>query len=168
MGIVNVPVPVPGTPQRAGRVGRWAVMELDHERLDVYHLALDFLVMANSIIEALPRGRSHLADQFPRSSTSIVLNVAEGAGKLSKPDKRRYYLTARGSATESAALLDVCLRLELLDQARHQAGQGDNCAHRVDTAPARPSLRSVASPIRSPRTAQPTWEHHPRRARARA
>jgi four helix bundle protein len=98
-------------------------MELDHERLDVYHLALDFLVMANGIIEALPRGRSHLADQFTRASTSVVLNVSEGAGKLSKPDKRRYYLTARGSATESAALLDVCVRLELIDQPRHQAGK---------------------------------------------
>src|SRR5262249_31498039 len=43
----------------------------------------------------LPRGRSHLADQFTRASTSILLNLAEGAGKLSKPDKRRYYLTAR-------------------------------------------------------------------------
>src|SRR5580698_2872313 len=42
-------------------------MELDHERLDVYHLALDFLVFANDVIEALPRGRSHLADQFTAS-----------------------------------------------------------------------------------------------------
>ena len=98
-------------------------MQLDHERLDVYHLALDFLVFANGVIEALPRGRSHLADQFTRASTSIVLNLAEGAGKLSKPDKRRYYLTARGSATESAALLDVCLRLALLDETNHAAGK---------------------------------------------
>ena len=98
-------------------------MELDHERLDVYHLALDFLVFANDVIEALPRGRSHLADQFTRASTSILLNLAEGAGKLSKPDKRRYYLTARGSARESAALLDVCLRLKLLDEVGHKAGK---------------------------------------------
>ena len=56
-------------------------MVLDHERLDVYHLALDFVVFANGIVEALPRGRSHLADQFTRASTSIVLNIAEGAGK---------------------------------------------------------------------------------------
>jgi four helix bundle protein len=96
---------------------------LDHERLDVYHLALDFLVFANGIIEALPRGRSHLADQFTRASTSVVLNIAEGAGKLSKPDKRRYYLTARGSATESAALLDVCNRLKLLDETLHRTGK---------------------------------------------
>ena len=82
-------------------------MQLDHERLDVYELALEFLVLANGIIEGLPRGRSHLADQFTRASLSIVLNLAEGAGKHSKLDKRRYYVTARGSATESAALLDA-------------------------------------------------------------
>lgn len=98
-------------------------MVLDHERLDVYHLALDFLVFANGIIEALPRGRSHLADQLTRASISIVLNLAEGAGKHSKPDKRRYYLTARGSATESAALLDVCLRLKLFEADIHRAGK---------------------------------------------
>jgi four helix bundle protein len=53
----------------------------------------------------------------------VVLNLAEGAGKVSKPDKRRYYLTARGSATESAALLDVCLRLKLLEEPAHKAGK---------------------------------------------
>jgi four helix bundle protein len=98
-------------------------MMLDHERLDVYRLALDFLVFANGVIEALPRGRRHLADQFTRASTSIVLNLAEGVGKHSKPDKRRFYVTARGSATESAALLDVCLRLELVDEVAHEAGK---------------------------------------------
>src|SRR5688500_2121005 len=59
-------------------------MQLDHERLDVYDLALEFLVLANGIVEGLPRGRSHLADQFTRASLSIVLNLAEGAGKHSK------------------------------------------------------------------------------------
>ena len=98
-------------------------MQLDHERLDVYDLALEFLVLANGIIEGLPRGWSHLADQFTRASLSIVLNLAEGAGKHGRLDKRRYYLTARGSATESAALLDVCLRLRLLDEAGHKTGK---------------------------------------------
>lgn len=99
-------------------------MVLDHERLDVYAVALDFLVFANEVIERLPRGRGHLADQLTRASTSIVLNLAEGAGKLSKADKRRYYLTARGSATESAALLDVCLRLRLIGEAEYRTGKG--------------------------------------------
>ena len=98
-------------------------MILDHERLDVYRLALDFLVFPHRVIEALARGRSHLCDQLTRASTSIVLNLAEGAGKHSKADKRRYYLSARGSATESAALLDVLSRLGLLDEPVHHAGK---------------------------------------------
>lgn len=98
-------------------------MNLDHEKLDVYRIALEFLVMANAIIESLPRGRSHIADQFTRASMSIVLNLAEGAGKHSKPDKRRYYVSARGSATESAALLDICAKLDLIDDEKHKLGK---------------------------------------------
>ena len=99
-------------------------MALDHERLDVYQVALDFLVLADEVVQHLPRGRSHLADQLTRASTSIVLNLAEGTGKFSRPDKRRYYLTSSGSATESAAILDVCLRLGLIGPQVHERGKG--------------------------------------------
>jgi four helix bundle protein len=99
-------------------------MPFDHEQLHVYRLALDFAALADEIVAQLPRGRSHLADQLSRASTSIVLNVAEGAGKFSKPDKRRYYITAIGSATESAAILDVCMRLNLASGSSHSAGKG--------------------------------------------
>ncbi len=64
-------------------------MSFDHERLDVYQAALDFMVLADEMIERLPRGRSHLANQLSRAALSIVLNVAEGAGKFSKPDQCR-------------------------------------------------------------------------------
>ena len=73
-------------------------MPFDHERLDVYQLGLDFIVLANDVVERMPRGRGHLADQLSRASTSIVLNIAEGAGKFSKGDKRRYYLGQLRSA----------------------------------------------------------------------
>ena len=94
-------------------------MAFDHERLDVYQAVLDFVVQADDVIEHFPRGRSHLADQLHRAATSIVLNIAEGAGKLSKPDKRRFYLAARGSTTESAAIFDVLLRLRVLSTETH-------------------------------------------------
>ena len=109
--------------QRVGQSGRRSGMAFDHEQLDVYRLGLEFLVLAERVIQSLPKGRSHLADQLTRASISIVLNVAEGAGKFSKGDKRRYYLAARGSATESAALLDVYLRLELTSEVDHGAGK---------------------------------------------
>lgn len=98
-------------------------MAFDHERLDVYQCALDFLIVTDDLIQGLPRGRGHLADQLSRASTSIVLNIAEGAGKYSGPDKRRYYLSAAGSATECAALLDVLMRLKLASEPTHQTGK---------------------------------------------
>jgi four helix bundle protein len=98
-------------------------MPFDHERLDVYRVSLDFLVLADCVAQHLPRGRSHLRDQLSRASTSIVLNIAEGAGKYSGGDKRRYYLSASGSATECAAILDVCQRLHAVDDATHAAGK---------------------------------------------
>ena len=79
-------------------------MPFEHERLDVYRLALEWLAIADDIVQHLPRGRSHLADQLTRAATSIVLNIAEGAGKYSNGDKRRYYLSAVGSTTECAAI----------------------------------------------------------------
>lgn len=95
-------------------------MAFDHENLDVYNVALDFLIKANGVLERLPRGRGHLADQLTRASTSIVLNIAEGAGKYSGPDKRRYFLSAMGSTTECAAIFDILQRLKLVEPEEHR------------------------------------------------
>ena len=90
-------------------------MQFDHDKLDVYAAALEFLALANTIVEDLPRGRSYLADQLQRAATSITLNIAEGAGEFSPKDKSRFYRMARRSGTECAAVLDVCRRLKLAD-----------------------------------------------------
>jgi four helix bundle protein len=77
-------------------------------RLDVYVIALDF----NRAIAMLARdrGNGYLRDQLRRASLSIVLNIAEGAGRFSPRDKARFYAMARGSACECAAVLDVLER----------------------------------------------------------
>jgi four helix bundle protein len=91
------------------------MIAFDHERLDVYQAAIDFVALADDLIERLPRGRAYLADQLQRAATSIPLNIAEGAGEFSRKDKARFYRIALRSATECAALLDVCRRLKLAD-----------------------------------------------------
>jgi len=45
------------------------------------------------------------ADQLVRASTSIGLNIAEGCGRGTIPDFRRFLLQARGSAQETLSLL---------------------------------------------------------------
>jgi four helix bundle protein len=99
-------------------------MAFDHEKLDVYQQAINFVARANDVVESLPRGRGYLADQLQRAALSIVLNIAEGAGKFSPKDKAAFYARARGSTTESAAVLDVCSRLKLLDTAICQEHKG--------------------------------------------
>ena len=89
--------------------------EFDHEKLDVYRAAIQFVVVANSIAEKLPRGRAHLVDKLQRAATSIPLNIAEGAGEYSLKEKARFYRIARRSATECAAILDVCESLNLVE-----------------------------------------------------
>lgn len=78
----------------------------DHEKLRVYQDALRFVAFADPILGAIPAKLS-ARDQLDRASTSIVLNIAEGNGKRSRPDRCRYLDIARGSALECAACLDV-------------------------------------------------------------
>jgi four helix bundle protein len=82
-------------------------MTLDHTKLDVYHRALDLLDLLDRLIEQLPPGRAHLKDQLDRAGTSIVLNIAEGAGEFSVLDKQRFYRMAKRSATETSAIVDI-------------------------------------------------------------
>ena len=98
--------------------------EFEHERLDVYQAAIQFLVQADSIAGELPRGRSYLADQLRRAASSISFNIAEGAGEFAAADKARFYRIARRSATESAAILDACRVLALADEVSSQVGRG--------------------------------------------
>jgi four helix bundle protein len=81
---------------------------LDHENLDAYQRSIDFLALALHLIGELPRGEREIRDQLKRAAISIPLNIAEGAGKPTAPDRARYHAIARGSAMECAALLDVC------------------------------------------------------------
>ena len=50
-------------------------------------------------------------------------NISEGAGNFSKPDKSRFYDIAIGSATESAAMFDACLRRSLIPTETHERGK---------------------------------------------
>ena len=52
-------------------------MPCDHERLDVYQVALDFIVVTNDVLEQLPRGRSHLAKKQLERVASMLIKLAK-------------------------------------------------------------------------------------------
>ena len=97
---------------------------MNFRKLDVYQFALRLLPLAAAISDSLPPRCAALGDHFRRASLSIALNIAEGSGKSTGPDQRRFYAMARGSAMECAAILDARRALALIEEARaEQADQ---------------------------------------------
>jgi len=94
-------------------------MQFDHEKLHVYQAAIELVVLADKVIESLPRGKSYLVDQLQRAVTSVPFNIAEGAGEYAGNEKNRFYRMARRSATECASIFDVLLRLELIEEVHY-------------------------------------------------
>ncbi len=78
----------------------------DHEKLEVYKESLAFVTWLEPLLQKLPKSIA-VRDQLDRASTSIVLNLAEGNGKYTPPDRCRFFDMSRGSALECAAGLDV-------------------------------------------------------------
>jgi four helix bundle protein len=125
---------------------------MSYEKLDVYQCAIEFLGIAAQIIERLPRGYSVLADQIRRASFSMPLNIAEGAGKRSRVDCRKHFDIARGSAMESGAVVDVCIKLELVP--RELLMRGKQILERVVSM-----LTRLADPDPSPKPTSRAQAH---------
>ena len=51
--------------------------------------------------------KAPMKDQFERALLSVVLNLAEGSGKLTSKDRRHFFSIAMGSLREVQALLDL-------------------------------------------------------------
>jgi four helix bundle protein len=91
-------------------------MTFDFEKFPVYKLALEYAREAEDLLIQLDLPKnSRIADQLSRASLSISLNIAEGAGRYGKADKRHFYITARGSVFECVAVLDVLLAKGKID-----------------------------------------------------
>lgn len=77
----------------------------EYQKLHVYNRAKEFNQCIYRFLNA-HKFEKHIKDQLKRSSFSIMLNIAEGAGRFSKADKGHFYVMARGSVFESSAILD--------------------------------------------------------------
>ena len=96
-------------------------MAFGHEKLDVYRAAINDVGWAHGICSGLKGDQRSTKDQLLRASLSIPLNIAEGNGKASQADRRRFFEVARGSALECAAIqgvLEVCDQLSGPDNAQ--------------------------------------------------
>ena len=94
----------------------------DHEKLQVYQDSLAFVTWLEALLQKVPKTFS-ARDQLDRASTSIALNLAEGNGKFTSPDRCRFFDIARGSALECAAGLDVLVAKGICTQEQIEPGK---------------------------------------------
>ena len=67
-----------------------------------YQIAVDFYHQSQSL-----RVKRHLKDQLSRAASSIVLNLAEGAGRFGRKDQKKFFNIAFASLRECQAVLDL-------------------------------------------------------------
>jgi four helix bundle protein len=82
-------------------------MHFGHESLDVYQVSIRYVGWAYRQAMALDTAHRHARDQWLRAAQSIPLNIAEGNGKGTSADRRKFFEIARGSALECAAIQDL-------------------------------------------------------------
>ena len=67
-----------------------------------YRIAVEFYHLAATL-----NVKRHLKDQLNRASSSIVLNLAEGAGRYGRRDQKKFFNIAFASLRECQAILDL-------------------------------------------------------------
>jgi four helix bundle protein len=58
-------------------------------------------------------------DQLYRAASSILLNIAEGAGKSSWREKKNFYTIARGSVQECVAIIQLLKVEDKIDDVKY-------------------------------------------------
>jgi four helix bundle protein len=94
----------------------------DHEKLQVYQKALSFAAWSETILERVPKSAA-VHGQLDRARTSIMLNIPEGNGRFTSPDRCKFFDIARGSGLECAGCLDLIFIKKLLSEAELDEGK---------------------------------------------
>ncbi len=93
----------------------------DFEKLNVYQKAKLFNDLVKIEILMIANLDKVYKDQLKRASLSIALNIAEGAGRFSKADKRNFLVIARGSLIECVAILDLLQSEEIISSEKYKS-----------------------------------------------
>lgn len=92
----------------------------NHHRLKCYVMAIETAKTVPTLVRGWP---FYLSDQFKRSMTSVILNIAEGNGREMTRDRRRFFNIAAASAKESASILDIASSFNLISKEKYDEMQ---------------------------------------------
>ena len=87
----------------------------DFEKLDVYQEIRDLNRKVLSFLNGSGQLPAHLSESFKTASLNILLNLAEGTGRMTRAEKKAYYTDARGNVFNCVAMLQTLIDLNLID-----------------------------------------------------
>ena len=89
------------------------MLALSHKKLDVYLLSLKLVKEIYKVTGLFPQGEKFgLISQLRRAAVSVCSNIAEGAARRSKLEKKRFYEISRSSAVEIDTQFEIAILLE--------------------------------------------------------
>ena len=97
------------------------------KKLDIYKRSKELLKQVYQITDKYPeREKYNVISQLRRSILSIPLNIAEGYGRQSKDDFKRFLKISLGSSNEVEALLEISKELNYLTEKEYQEISKEN------------------------------------------
>ena len=95
------------------------MLELSHKKLDVYQISLKLIEEIYKATRSFPKEEQYvLVSQIRRAAISVCCNIAEGASRISKKEKKRFYEISRSSLVEVDTQFEIAIIL-----AYYQKGQ---------------------------------------------
>ncbi len=92
---------------------------LSHKSLEVYKMALKLVKEIYSITKLFPKEEQYvLVSQIRRAAISVISNIAEGASRISKAEKKRFFEIARGSLVELDTQFEISNLFKYYDKAQ--------------------------------------------------
>ena len=96
---------------------------MHHKDTRIYQRSLELNRLSAELIAHLPNGLGFLADEIRRASASVLLNFSEGCGRTAPRERRRFFVMAKGSASEVSAAADVAFVHRAVTRGEHEALQ---------------------------------------------
>jgi four helix bundle protein len=87
----------------------------DFEKLDLYQVILEQNTRVLRFILGQNALDPFILDQWKKASLDIVLNLAEGTGRMVNTEKKNYITESRGSVFAAVAILDIAHQLGVVD-----------------------------------------------------
>jgi four helix bundle protein len=87
----------------------------EYEKLDVFPVSVELVALIDETCKLMPRGGNEIGDQLQGMVKSVPMSIAVAYTSETKEERVKHLTEAKNTSINIAALLDVCMRLEMVD-----------------------------------------------------